>query len=58
LITPQHLSFALCIVPAIGLGLILSQPLEARFSRQMVKPAALIFSSIAAIILLLKALIG
>ena len=58
LIRPQHLSFALCIVPAIGLGLILAQPLEARFSRQMVRPAALIFSSIAAIILLLKALIG
>ncbi len=57
LITTVHLRFALVLLPAIAVGLILSQPVESRFSRDMVRPAALIFSSAAATLLLLKALV-
>lgn len=55
LIEATHLRFALSLLPAILLGLILSQPLEARFSKDMVRPIALAFSSLAALLLLSKA---
>ncbi len=55
LITAAHIRFAVLLLPAIGLGLILSQPLEGRFSKDMVRPIALAFSSFAALILLGKA---
>lgn len=56
LITEVHLRFALTILPAIAVGLILSQPLESRFSKEMVRPAALVFSTIAAVVLITKVL--
>jgi len=56
LITMAHLRFALILLPAIALGLIASQPLEGRFSKEMVRPVALILSTLAAAVLLGKAL--
>ena len=55
LITPMHLKFALVTSPAILLGLLVSQPLARHFSKRMVRPIALWLSSLAAIILLAKA---
>ena len=57
LVTFDHLKFAAVLLPAIILGLLISQPIARYFSRDMVRPVALAFSTLAAIILLIKALL-
>lgn len=58
LIGAAHLRFAAVLLPAILLGIVISQPLARRFTREMVRPAAMLFSTAAALILLGKVLLG
>ena len=57
LITATHLTFALTMLPAVGIALLISQPLAKRIRKSLVRPMALMFSTIAALVLLARHLL-
>jgi len=58
LVTWQHLQFAAFCLPAVLIGIAISQPIARHMSRGMVRPMALMFSTAAALTLLWKVLLG
>lgn len=57
LVAARHLAMAAALLPAVPLGIALSQPLARRVARRSIRPAALALAGCAATVLLLKTLL-
>lgn len=57
LVTQAHLVFALSLLPAIGVGLVISMPVAKRMEKQTVRPYALGLSTVAALVLIVRTVV-